>query len=158
MGSENTRSRSSKHNSSLLSGSCTCFFPQLRNEKLLFYIFQYLLPHELSVIQYLNTYIYGFLSDELKWHKIVLCHMQRMHKFNEKRMTFSLWYPGFKSSYVEISIRKTQGIKRIPNLFKSVESLQHRFFLIGGEGIIKVYVYVYIMRSGKEGAHGMRGR
>ena len=134
-----SKKRSKKYNASLKAGSCVHFFPKVRNERILLCILQYLLPHELIKIQYLNTFIYAFLCDELKWCKLI-GNIERLHKFNENTMKVSFWYPGYKNSYVEIPIRFEIDIE-IPNLFRSVETLQHRFFLIGGQGIIhNIYI------------------
>jgi hypothetical protein len=112
----------------------TCFFPKLHNERLLLHILEYMLPHDVIKIQYMNTYIYAFVNDEMIWNRICKFDLRRLHRFNESTQQVMIIYPGFKESVTVMPINTGKVRIEIPSLFHSIETYDHRFFLLGGQG------------------------
>ena len=108
------------------------FFPKLHDEQLTLKVFEFLLPHELYKISFLNSYIYQFINDPLVWTKLSTHPYPRLHCLNESKETITFYYPLHKPNIKQLPLL---SIKRFqyPSLAITVETNDHRVFMFGGQ-------------------------
>eukprot|EP01022_Parablepharisma_sp_SALTPOND_P024096 TRINITY_DN52_c4_g1_i1.p3 TRINITY_DN52_c4_g1~~TRINITY_DN52_c4_g1_i1.p3 ORF type:complete len:450 (-),score=27.93 TRINITY_DN52_c4_g1_i1:9935-11284(-) len=102
------------------------FFPQIHSLKVLINILDCLYPHEIISLQYTNTFIYEFLTDDMIWMRLTT-NNKRLHLFSPDKLL--LFYPGTEFPMIKMPIKMAPALPLEPC---SVESLEHKFFLIGG--------------------------
>ncbi len=102
------------------------FLPRIQSPKVLINILDCLYPHEIVALQYSNTYIYEFLNDDMIWMRL-LAKNARMHLFTPGHLLF--FYPDSDHPIIRMPLKPTIPL---PLQYTSVETLEHRLFLIGG--------------------------
>ncbi len=102
------------------------FFPRVNSPKVLINILDCLYPHEIIALQYSNTYIYEFLNDDMIWMRL-LTENKRMHLFTPSHLLF--FYPESTVPLIKMPLKPASPL---PQQYTSVETLEHRIFLVGG--------------------------
>ena len=102
------------------------FFPKVQSPKILINILDCLYPHEIIALQYSNTYIFEFLSDDMIWMRLIATN-KRMYLCTPSHVIF--FYPEAENPMIKMPLKTATPLSR---QYTSVESIEHKIYFVGG--------------------------